>query len=1794
MKPFQSSRLFAGATIYNNSSNANNQPINENNDRIYTDFLTNGFKQLNDYKYKNLSFDDKKNGSILNAIIENDNLSESEILLLFKKYVELNGLKINTINSKKENVLHIACKKKYFQVIDYLLNRDDKKLLINQYNEVGNLPVHDLFYELTYECENEDLYKKENYKENIERKIDVSEVNETKILVTSLEEYLNETKKENEKNDALKFLNEMVALNKDYDFYNFKEIEENYKNQIKKTKEEYDLNLIKKKIINEQKKDEIKQPKISETNDSKYYYNINKIKSDTRKKYLEKYLTFKIEKDNKINDLFDNLDNAYEEEKNKKKREAEKEEESDETEEKEEKEKKEEDKEEEKEKKEEAFKKTVLKNEIEKYKQNELYNIKVVIDEKFNKQINKYKENKKNIETEMDTFKSKYFTKPYELILHFKKYYDTLDMQFIKKLDEGNINILKIMDDIEKCEGDFGSYENFLKYDYLPLYEKASKILKIFSYENINLINKEFQLCDDYYYLKYYVVYANNTDEVSELIRKLCDFDVDDLCNEMCEIIPEYRVLRELIENLNEINEDKLSDDIICSDINRLLMYNLNCINEDELVNNIREPDKISENNNFKIFKELEPDKNYIEKIEKKLKLKLKKIDVNKICWLIENNEKYEPKEIKELAFNVYNIDENELVNLIENPKYLDLYQNVVNINPFVIYRDILYEQCNIEKITIPKEVEINITDDAYKSNILDAITELFLILMDDDEKFENFNALDIVKKFEFILNTEFKDQYHAINTSKNHNFNLYFNNIFCNMHQNEKCDYDAFIKECINHNLKNIINKFNSKKNLLYKLKKEQKENCLNNQSYNYEIISYLNNYFILDNIPNDTSYWRVFKKKNKEFNNNYLNEISNKDEIKSKYENNGLKYIDKQKILKFYKNNSGNKENLKCYNNINNAFMKNYFKLDVCERMHQSSSSILVDNDIYIKYLQLKSKINETIFVINDHSIFINKKNDIFINEKNENKNITFYKNFDKSYLFYEKSTIDEIETIFDYNENNIKSIKYVDNDNRNLFKEDKKIYELPFLKHKYINHAFSNVFYKMTTPQNIYFIFSKFYDLWYNFKNNSAIQNVTADDPENDTYNNNMEIELKHLNDQLLDTFPKQYTQIIFAINDLLYAYTDYEFILNRNILDKIKNTIEDIKTPISDFFGSSDLKMFEFNDFKKDFEKLFNLLNTQIINILELYKINDEFMSYNFLNGDDYNTNKIYKKNMIEIIKDNNFSELYKLYSKNIKNETKFDDDSKIKNNYKFIYDYINLFSLKKDYPFAPHDDSQIHNFFKKTLNNSNKPIQITNIELVLKFKILDYIATINTQELKDKFKKLNNDIEKANEILFTYQRIYDAFVVYFEIMIYKYKNNFINNLLKDKLKDKSTEEKKEDADEFEETYNNLIIDILKKTEKNYKYLTNNISTENRLIENNCFDNNDKNILEKIFEKVNLDGKTEKEKFNILNILIDQLNIDVIKLLNNKQQIIKNINENDIKHPKNYIKAKLKLITDKYNYEFMENEFISKIANIKKEVNQQKEKYIYINKNNKYDGDDFIKLYFKFFYLFIEKLKVPNDEINFNEENYSHKINDELLKQIIINIDCIYQYFDFDKTIDDRHNELNYFVLKKLIKKNIINIFVNDMKNFINRILDKNKNSNKNNSDSDSDSDNGNANYVGYEIEQTSEDKNKIFDNSIKDSFIESYFALVLVKLNKYSNDINVDDNFNVIIDNILSKIGLEQKTNQNNKQFLIDTINLYKTLICDFCVYFDEKIKILLEDIISFEKLTKIQEILQIQ
>ena len=1412
-----------------------------------------------------------------------------------------------------------------------------------------------------------------------------------------------------------------------------------------------------------------------------------------------------------------------------------------------------------------------------------MYNIKVVIDEKFNKQINKYKENKKNIETEMDTFKSKYFTEPYELILHFKKYYDTLDMQFIKKLDEDNINILKIMEDIENCEGDFGSYENFLKYDYLPLYEKASKILKIFNYENINLINKKFQLCDDYYYLKYYVVYANNTDEVSELIKKLCDFDVDDLCNEMCEIIPEYRVLRELMENLNDIDEEVLSNDIICSDIYRLLMHNLNCISDDILSNNHTHDNE----NCFKNYKELTPDKQYIIKIINKLTSELDKINVKKICWLIKNDENF-PKEIKELAFNVYNIDENELVNLIENPEYLDLYQNVVNINPFVIYRDILYEQCDIQKITIPKEVEINIMDDAYKSNILDAITELFLILMDDDKKFENFNALNIVKKFESILNTEFKDQYYVINVSKNHNFNLYFNSVFCNMYlQNAKCDYTKFIEQCINNNLQNILNKFNSKKNLLYKLKKEQQKNCLNNQSYNYEIISYLNNYFILNNIPDDTSYWRVFKKKNSDFNNNYLNEISNKDEIKSKYESNGLKYIDKQKILKFYKNNSGNKENLKCYNNINNAFMKNYFKLGVCERMHQSSSSILVDNVIYKKYLQLKSKFNETIFEIKNHSIFIIKKNDIFINEKKENTDIKFYTIFDKSYCIYEKSTINEIETIFDYNKNNIKSIKNIDKvDDKNLFDQDQdiEIYKLPFLKHKDTNHNFSDVFYKYGSIQDIYFIFSKFYDLWYNFKNNSAIQTVTADDPQNDTHNNNMEIELKQLNEQLLNTFPKQYTQIIFAINDLLYAYADYEFILNRNILDKIKNTIEDIKTPISDFFGSSDLKMFEFNDFKKDFEKLFNLLNTQIINILELYKINDEFMSYNFLNRDNYNTNKIYKKNMIEIIKDNNFSELYKLYSKNIKNETKFDDDDKlIKNKYKFIYDYINLFSLKNDYPFIPFDPYTMHNFFKGTLQNDKKipPIQITNIELVLKFKILDYIAGIDIQELKNTFKELNKAID--DEILFTYQNIYNAFCVYFEIMIYKYKNNFINNL----LKYKSKKEKKEDDDnEFEETYNKLIIDILKKNVKEYKYLTNDISTENRLIENNCFDNNDNNILSKIFTKINLDGKTEKEKFNILNILIDQLNVEVIISLNDKQKIITNISEKDIKHPKNYINAKIKLITDKYNREFMKNEFISKISNIKKEINQQKDKYIFINKKNNENGDDgisrFMELYFKFFYIFIEKLKNPKpesnptiDETKFTEQKYDENnspiINDDLLKKIINNMEYIYQYFDFDKTIDDRHNELNYFVLKKLIKKNIINNFVIDMQCFINENL------NKKNSDESK--------------EQNSKNKDLIDDN-MKILLIESYFSLFLSKI---SPNINYEDNFfNVIIDDILSKLVLEQKKNQNNKQFLIDTINLYKTLICDFCVYFNEKIKILLEDIISFEKLTKIQKALNIQ
>lgn len=302
----------------------NNNVNKERYEELYSIFQTNDYENLLNEEYNNIDLSFKtSNGTIINAIINNPNLSQEEIILLFKKFKNFSNLTMNTKNDRKDNPLHIACKKQYFDVIKYLLDNGYGRNIEKQYDSLGNLPIHYLVQNLTYDCKENDFYEKENYEKNKNFKIHKKEIDFEKILISSINDFYKDS---NEKKNLLINFEKLIELNKFYKIEEFMDVINEAKGKIEKIFEENKipmnesnieeiennpnyieilnntyknlLNLYEKykiDLITYDNKDEIiynLKNSFNNDNQKKNYENIKNF-NETKKKLLEKGETFK-------------------------------------------------------------------------------------------------------------------------------------------------------------------------------------------------------------------------------------------------------------------------------------------------------------------------------------------------------------------------------------------------------------------------------------------------------------------------------------------------------------------------------------------------------------------------------------------------------------------------------------------------------------------------------------------------------------------------------------------------------------------------------------------------------------------------------------------------------------------------------------------------------------------------------------------------------------------------------------------------------------------------------------------------------------------------------------------------------------------------------------------------------------------------------------------------------------------------------------------------------------------------------------------------------------------------------------------------------------------------------------------------------------------------------------------------------------------------------------------------------------------------------------------------------------
>ena len=294
-KPTMPSVPHMGPISNQQTQNSINQ---ENYKTLYSKFQTSNYNELEKQDYENIDLSFKtEDGSIINAIISNDNLTETEIILLFKKLKNFSNL-TPTASTVKSSLspLHIACQKQYYTVIRYLIDNGFNRSIEKQYDSLGNLPIHYLFQNLTYDCKDNDYYQPKNFISNKKNKYKQKEIDFEKLLISSIHNYCKDLNKY--KNLFINF-ETLINRNKFYNIDEFTSIINDTQDKIKQL-------LIKKKLFIKDGDDTLIKKNVEEiSKDPEFIQILNEAQKNLSNKF-DKYKIDNIEniKENIIEETF--------------------------------------------------------------------------------------------------------------------------------------------------------------------------------------------------------------------------------------------------------------------------------------------------------------------------------------------------------------------------------------------------------------------------------------------------------------------------------------------------------------------------------------------------------------------------------------------------------------------------------------------------------------------------------------------------------------------------------------------------------------------------------------------------------------------------------------------------------------------------------------------------------------------------------------------------------------------------------------------------------------------------------------------------------------------------------------------------------------------------------------------------------------------------------------------------------------------------------------------------------------------------------------------------------------------------------------------------------------------------------------------------------------------------------------------------------------------------------------------------------------------------------------------------
>ena len=229
---------------------------------LYTLFLTENFETIKKEIYNNINLKiNTVNGNLINAIIENESMEESNKIYLLKELINNRNIDVNVKNKFDQLPLHVACKKEYYEIIKLLITKSDKTEL----DVFGNAPIHYLTKFIIMDCGPNSYYNANNaslksYKPSLD------DFKFFKILLHGIKTIISSSVKEKK---YIEDLITFISLNK---FFNVEEFEKIIRNNIKKIKD-------------------IKQEYKESNNNLK----IETILNETSSEFMKLYKNFKIE-----------------------------------------------------------------------------------------------------------------------------------------------------------------------------------------------------------------------------------------------------------------------------------------------------------------------------------------------------------------------------------------------------------------------------------------------------------------------------------------------------------------------------------------------------------------------------------------------------------------------------------------------------------------------------------------------------------------------------------------------------------------------------------------------------------------------------------------------------------------------------------------------------------------------------------------------------------------------------------------------------------------------------------------------------------------------------------------------------------------------------------------------------------------------------------------------------------------------------------------------------------------------------------------------------------------------------------------------------------------------------------------------------------------------------------------------------------------------------------------------------------------------------------------------------------